>query len=135
MGAVVVKIGGREVTLASGEELVVSKLPVSAEAMFKADGIGRRSITKLENIGGGLHAATCEISILSVLSSTEHLNALRHPNSSLERNLHDRLMKTAAAVQTITQGHGAYRANRKQSTPAEPQRFARTGLEPVGYTR
>ena len=129
MGSVTVSVGDQVITLASGEEIVVADHALSNEDMYRADGIGRRDFRD-QMLPGGLHAARCDVSIFSLLANTDHLQALRHPGSALEKALAGKLLKTAAALQTITQTHGAYQARPRLTAPS---RFAQPGFIPVSY--
>lgn len=121
LGTVVLQVGKHKFELKSGEEVVISDHELTEDEQKKADGIGRRKFQKIA-LDGGIHATMCEVSISGVLTNTAHLEGLRNPASMVERNLKAKMMKTAAAVHTVTQSHGLYQSKARVFVPAKKAR-------------
>jgi hypothetical protein len=79
-------------------------------------------------LGNGINAATCEVSIISLMANVPHLRNIAHPVTAVEKRLSERMLKTAAALQQISAGKGAYFAKPATVSPA-----LRSNLLPVGY--
>ena len=97
-----------KITLAAGEEIVLSDHKLSDEHVQKLDGIGRRAGRQFR-LSSNVYASVCDASIISILTSTPYLSKLRHPACSAERQIAARMLKTASAVQTVTAYRGLYR--------------------------
>src|SRR5207253_2146332 len=80
-GRVDVVAGGKLIALNLGEEIVVSNHELTMDEQTKADGVGRRRFRN-HALGAGLHAAICDVSLISLLRESEHLGAVRHPRNS-----------------------------------------------------
>jgi hypothetical protein len=66
-----------------------------------------------------------------MLSNLSYLQTLVHPSSAIEKHIAARLMKTAAAIETVTTGHGAYRSKSNRPQSAHPG----SEFKAVNYTR
>jgi hypothetical protein len=108
-GDVTLHAGGRTIALAPGEEALVSHEVPGYDELNRADGIGRRD-SKTSALQGGLNLTMAEFSIVTMLGNVSHLQTLVHPVSAVERRISERMLKTAAALQQIKQGRGAYKA-------------------------
>lgn len=93
----------------SGEEVILSSASLTADEHLRADGVGRRNFRQVFS-AKNLCVTSCEFSIVSLIGNANHLRALSHPESSVERKISSHMMKTAAALQMLTAGKGAYQA-------------------------
>ncbi len=125
-GHVAVVVGRHSIALNPGHEAVIAHHELSAQDTRPADGVGRR-LVKTHEIEGGTHVAICDFSIVSLMSTADHMRALRQPSNSLERKLAERLVKTAAVLHQVTAGRGAYTGR------ARERRAAAGELVPVRY--
>jgi hypothetical protein len=102
---------GRSLYVDPGTELLVSMQAIDQMKLAPPDGIGRRRAKKMESIGR-LNIASADFSITSFLKEAPHMWKLCHPVSLDERRILQRIMKTAAAVQTMNSRYGPYRAKK-----------------------
>lgn len=104
MKSVKVHVGQSTVLLSGGEELVVS----SRMIVTTSDRISRRNSSKFPL--GQHFGAMSEFSIPSFISSSSYMTALAHPSSPTSKQLQQRMLKTAAALQFAVR-KGAYRSS------------------------
>ena len=99
-GDVRMECGERTITLAPGEELMISSAPIGARAM--SDAVGRRNLRTVE-LGTNLHGQLAEFSILSYLQNTQYI-------SQLDRNgkTFSKMLKTAAALHSLGRARTPY---------------------------
>jgi hypothetical protein len=120
-GKVSVLHGGKELTLAAGQELMLQhQSPTHHDALPK-DGIGRRQLTNFK-LASGAHAVTGDFSIVSALQSSSHFKPLRNSQMAQEkRALRDRILKTALCLNIVrgTRG-GFYMSSENQSQVPAP---------------
>jgi len=116
-GDVVVRVCAREILLAAGEELVLSNYILSNNEANKADGIGRRRVQQFQ-LGSGVYGTLCDVSLISMLTNTQYMQALKHPSNSALKQMAFRLLKTASAIQTVSSQKGAYQAGSKELAKA-----------------
>ena len=107
-----ISAAGQHVSLSPGREAVVSDHPLEACDVERADGVGRRGM-RAQTLPGSLYLATSEVSLVSMLTNLEHFQALRDPESSVEKQLARRLIKTAAVLNQVTASRGRYFAHAK----------------------
>ena len=107
-GTVSVALEGEIIDLNSGEELLVADHKPDVSDVEPADRIGRR-FTRMIKIGHNMHAGIRDFSILSLLLSNS-CSVSRHIRS--DKNLLERLVKTAATIDVVLKQRGAYKANR-----------------------
>jgi hypothetical protein len=129
-GHVTVVTGGKTIELSLGQELVVSDRPLDSDDLSKADGVGRRTFRTI-TLGSGLYASVCEVSLISLISQAEHMEAIRHPHTALEKKIAAELIRSAAALQVVTQGRGGYQARPRERKLDE----ANEPFKPVRYTQ
>lgn len=108
-GDVYFRTSNGRVVLEAGEELTISAKPIKHGDLLKADGIGRRGI-KTFSIQDSTYAAVCDVSLVTVLSSAKHFEQIKNAKSAKEREILNRILKTASALQTITARRGNYLA-------------------------
>ena len=113
-GEVSVTVGGVTIGVTSGEEVIVSAHALSAGEQGSPDGVGRRFFRELPHVHG-FHVYSCEVSLVSLLGVPE-LAAVKYPATSVERRAAARLLRTAAAVSVVTNGHGPYIAQTRRKT-------------------
>ncbi|MBX9722948.1 MAG: hypothetical protein K2X81_16215, partial [Candidatus Obscuribacterales bacterium] len=117
-----IKIANKKINLSAGEEILISAEEIKHTHVSKADGVGRRGI-KHYQFAEKLYVSTCEFSIFTMLSSTQHLQSLRHPNSAIERKIANRMLKMSSALETVTRYRGAFQAQpavRKENNKLGP---------------
>jgi hypothetical protein len=102
---------GRSLYVDPGTELLVSMQAIDETKLAPADGVGRRRAKKMESVGR-LNVASADFSITSFLKEAPHMWKLCHPVSMDEKRILQRIMKTAAAVQTMNNRYGPYRAKK-----------------------
>jgi hypothetical protein len=123
-GHVEITLGGRKFKVAPGEELLVTTSAPSADQLVPPDGIGRRSATTVALAGSG-HATISQFSIVSFLQNADYLADVRSGSSPTHKKAREQLLKTAAAIHTLTAGkQGGYTAKPKQARPAKYDRLA-----------
>jgi hypothetical protein len=126
-GDVVIEVAGKKLSVAPGQEMIVSNRMLGMEDHLKADGVGRRSFHTYA-LSSNLYVSECDVSIISLLNNVEHLKQLKHPKAATEKRLSAALLKTAASVEMITRYRGAYRA-RCLEAPSN----SRSEFTPVNY--
>jgi hypothetical protein len=127
-GDVTVEVGGRTITMAPGEEIIISERMLQNNDRLKADGIGRRHFID-GALANGLYVTTCDISIISMMTNAQHLQSLRHPTTPMEKGITAKLLTGAAAVQTVTQSRGAYQSRQRETNNKQSE------YTPVDYVR
>lgn len=127
-GHVKVVAGGRSMAMHPGQEIVISSHALAPEEQGRADGVGRRRFQTC-SIGEGLHASTCDFSLVSYMANVGHMRCIKHPRTAIEKRIASDLMTTAAALSIVTDKLGAYTArpveNRTEASDSE--------FSPVGY--
>ncbi len=107
-GTVKVNVIGKILTLNSGEELVVSNHKPDNSEIRPADGLGRRNTHTVAL--GNKYVTVSDFSIVSMVSNHETLYALHNSGQNQDRQLIDRMLKTAATVDMVLRYRGAYSA-------------------------
>jgi hypothetical protein len=107
----------KPIEVKQSQELLLCAGELTDDKLIPPDGIGRRRNQKLD-LGKNLHGAFSDFSMASFLEQSAHVTIIKHPISSSDKDLHDKFFKSAAAVQTISNQYGPYRAapklNRKR---------------------
>jgi hypothetical protein len=104
---VTVSVAGKTVTADAAEEIMISRERLSSRDYIGTDGLGRRRLNYFA-LPGDLYGVHSEISIVSMMSNLDYLKALRNPSNDVERNIANRLLKSAACVQEAMKSHGGY---------------------------
>jgi hypothetical protein len=117
-------VDGRSITLAPGQEVLVSSNV--GEGQTKADGIGRRNFRQFSS--DAKFVGICEVSLITVLSNRAELKALRAPRTVSEKRLAESLLRTAAAVCVLTQNRGPFHA-----VPKDARHEHKSQYKPVSY--
>ena len=117
-GHVSVQEGEDTLPLHPGQEIFVAKRVVEDSDKTPPDGVGRRKFTDLL-LKDGTKAIMSDYSIMSFLA-VEHLLALRRSSDPKDRDIVERILKTAAAVQSLTASSGMYTA-----VPRAPRKIRR----------
>jgi hypothetical protein len=123
---VTITTGTRTIPLAVAEEAVISDHVLSRDECYRPDGIGRRD-TDQYPLGDGLTLTISEVSLTSFLATAQHIKPLRQARTPSNKSTAFRLIKTAAALQQLTQHKGSYTARQRPSSTHQPN------LVPVGY--
>ncbi len=90
-----------------GEELVISRQPLTTSEILPPDGIGRR-LVKLVASKSALHFASSEFSIASFLMYSPAAREMRKSHDHFASLVLSHMMKTHAAMQIATHAHGGY---------------------------
>lgn len=104
-----VNFADQDMQLSPGEEILVSTRHLDDGQLMPPDGIGRRRHQKFER-EGQVHFATCDFSIVSFLNEGLHVEKIHHPVSFEDRQILEKMLKNAAAVQTVSGQNGFYRS-------------------------
>jgi len=120
-GDVSLLVDKHKITLGPGQEALITDHSPTAEDTTPKDGIGRRDAHPKRS-DSGIFVTLADFSMVSMIDSADHLRLVRRPRSARERQLLQHLLKTAAAVETLTRAKGPYRALPKSapSRPSEP---------------
>src|SRR5262249_5811512 len=112
--------GSRKFDLSPGQEAFITDHEPTKEDTSPRDGVGRRRITTTK-VRDDLFVSFADISIVTVIHSADHLRVLSQPNAAAERKILERLIRTAAALDTATRAKGPYRAvPRNRPEPKSP---------------
>lgn len=109
-GDVSLNIAGRKIDVCPGEEFVISESAVTEHNLQFSDGVGRRE-SKQHGIFDGRHVSSSEVSLLTLITETEQLHALRNPIHPFEQRVQARILKTASAINVLRASHGAYKGS------------------------
>jgi hypothetical protein len=112
-GHTTVRLAGKSISLAPGQELLVSTRKPTKELLAPADGVGRRMVSQ-HSLMSDLHIAVSDISLVSYLQNAHFLSHLRASTSPVEKRMLGALLKTAASIETVTRARGAYTARPKK---------------------
>lgn len=107
-GHVSILEGDQSLPLHPGQEILITKREIEESDKKPPDGIGRRFIEELK-LKDGARAIMSDYSIMSFLV-VEHLQQLRRSPDPKDQNIIKRILKTAAAVQSLTASRGSYTA-------------------------
>lgn len=94
------------------EELVLSSRKLSDSDVFTADGIGRRRVEDIK-MKSSINGIRCDFSMISFLHQCDHVAGVRRALNGDMKDLRERILKTASAVQIVTSKYGTYRASAK----------------------
>jgi hypothetical protein len=104
---VTVSVAGKTLAADAGEEIMISRQRMSSQEYMGIDGIGRRRL-HFFSLPGDLHGVRSEVSIVSIMANLEYLKILGNPGNDVEKNIANRLVKSAACVQEAMKSHGTY---------------------------
>ncbi len=105
-----VEIAGRKLQISPGQELLITNAKPSSEQITPADGIGRRQVSS-HQLSEKAHITVSDFSIISFVQNTSYLGSIKNSKSAEKQKLINSLLKTAAAIHTVTGGkRGAYTA-------------------------
>ena len=113
-GDVTVVVGSERLSLAAGEELIISPNLLNEPEKQKSDGVGRRNFSQFK-FASGMHGTFCDVSLISMLCNVPHLRGLSHPTNGTEKQVLGKMLKAACSVQTVTSKRGAYKSSPKLS--------------------
>jgi hypothetical protein len=102
-GHVSVMAGSQLIALQPGEEICVFD---PDDKPLQTDSISRRACKTYSF--GTVHATIADVSISSLLTNSECMRALYRPSTSLEKQIANKILKTAAVVQQVTSNRGPY---------------------------
>jgi hypothetical protein len=99
--------GSRSISLMIGQEITISSSPIQVDDIMRDDGIGRRNI-KRTAFGNGLSMASCEVSMLALLSRSELMKPIRQQQTDVHKRLAYQMIKLTAILENLTRSHGRY---------------------------
>jgi len=112
--------GDRTLNVAPGEEFMASSHDLSDTDVYVPDGVARRRDERVK-LTEKLFGAHCEFSMVSFFNAAPYVQPLKKATTGDDKVMLDKVLKTAASLFTVTQGHGAYRSvsriTRKRTNP------------------
>jgi hypothetical protein len=112
--------GERTLNVSPGEEFTAAPHDISETDIYIPDGVARRRDERIK-LTEKLFGAHCEFSMVSFFNAAPYVQPLKRASAGDDKVMLDRILKTAASLFTVTQGHGAYRSvsriTRKRSNP------------------
>jgi hypothetical protein len=112
-GHVMAVCGEQTLDVGSGQEILLASHEITDDDQIPQDGVSRRKTEKLADLSPGIHGASCDFSITTYLNETPHAQPIRHAAIGEERLILDKMLKSAAAVYTVTQGRGVYSSKKR----------------------
>lgn len=103
---------GEKLQVSPSEELVLSLRKLSDSDVFTSDGIGRRRVEDIK-MKSSINGIRCDFSMISFLHQCDHVATVRRALNGDMKDLRERILKTASAVQIVTSKYGTYRASAK----------------------
>lgn len=97
----------KHVRLGPGHEVLVTDHSPDYREIAQEDEIGRRTI-KVHQVGGGRVVTTAEFSLLHALERDPLLYSVFQDPQEKDRQLKERIVKTAAVLNLVTARHGYY---------------------------
>lgn len=97
----------KHVRLGPGHEVLVTDHAPDYREIAQEDEIGRRTI-KVHQVGSGRAVTTAEFSLLHALERDALLSSVFHDPQDRDRQLKERIVKTAAVLNLVTARHGYY---------------------------
>jgi hypothetical protein len=101
--------GDRSFAVTPGQEMMVAAHEIEQADLNPPDGVGRRRGEKI-SIDHQLYGASSDFSMISFLNEAPHVQAIKHAVSGDYKLTLEKILKTAAVVQTISSRYGAYRS-------------------------
>lgn len=116
-----IKVENGTIPVAPGQEVLLTGAEPREFERHPYDGIGRRGTVSYKM--GKTHLTISDFSIISLLQNADYLSELKASKNNSERRILSKVLKTAAAVQTLTAGkRGAYNAKPKVPGSMKHQR-------------
>jgi len=108
-GTIVVKIDGRLIALNAGEELLITDHQLDRSEIHPGDGLGRRnSVTRAY---GDHYTSISDFAIITFMANSDLVTRLATSSTSTNKQIIARMLKAAAAVESVTKYRGAYSTN------------------------
>lgn len=123
-GHVEVHCAEQPIKLSAGQELLIESHAIEEKDIYPADGIGRRR-TESVNLKNKLFGSTCDFSMISYLNECDHVLEIKRALDEDMKDLRERILKTASALQTITAHHGNYRATSRALRKRVPRQSSK----------
>lgn len=117
-GDVTVIVGKHKLPVPPGEEVMVSDHVPTKDDMAPKDGVARRKPVA-KPLEDKMHVTVSDFNILSLLVSADYLKPIKKPFWSQEKSALEKLIQTAAAIETITQSKGGYTGSPRATTPKQ----------------
>ena len=105
---VILRVGGRSIKCAAGEELVVgNELPTVMNEM-KNDGVGRRNVKAIEALGANILINKSEFSLTAFMQYSPIMRALYNSKDESDKQLLADVIKMDAVLSVVTSKRGNY---------------------------
>ena len=127
-GDLQMNVEGSKVDLPPGTEVLISD-QLNEEDLLPADGVGRRNCTQ-QALPSGKTLAIQSVSLISLLSNSKDLEAIRNPQTEHARKLHSQFLKTAAALHQVEGNKGPFRGR----SPEKPSPLRKEEFLPVAHS-
>lgn len=119
-GDVMVLAGKNKLPVPPGEEVMVSDHMPTKDDTNPKDGVARRNPTT-KPLEDRLSVTVTDFNILSLIVSADYLKPIKKPFWSQERSALEKLIQTAAAIETVTHSKGGYQGAPRATTPKQPK--------------
>lgn len=119
-GDVTVVVGKHKLPVPPGEEVMVSDHTPTQDDTNPKDGVARRNPTT-KPLEDKLSVTVTDFNILSLIVSADYLKPIKKPFWSQERQALEKLIQTAAAIETVTRSKGGYQGAPRATTPKQPK--------------
>ncbi len=107
MNAIVVTAGNDPIKVSVGQEVMLAPHTTHLQVAAKEDGLGRRHVVDAQ-LPNGHAMSRSEFSHMTLIEKSHILAKLVQSKSPADKQLADKLIKTAACLMTVTGAHGAY---------------------------
>ena len=105
---VMMRVGGRSLKCAAGQEMVVGNEIPSVVNEMKSDGVGRRNVRAIETLSGNVLINKSEYSMTSFMQFSPIMRALYNSKNEGDKQLLSDLIKMDAVLQLVTGKRGTY---------------------------
>ncbi|MBX9878724.1 MAG: hypothetical protein K2Y22_09735 [Candidatus Obscuribacterales bacterium] len=105
--AIVITVGNNPLKLSVGQEVILAPNTAHLQAALQKESLGRRHVVDAE-LPNGHSMSRSEFSHIGLMEQSHVLSKLIQSKSPADKQLADKLVKTAACLMTVTGAHGAY---------------------------
>jgi hypothetical protein len=117
-------VDGHKISLAPGQEMLLTASTPTESELSPADGVGRR-ILSTNAVKEGVYVTISDFSIISYVQNAGYLQSLRTVSGDNDKRILNSLLKTAAAIQTLSGAKkGAYKAKPVAQRSGDPAKVA-----------
>ncbi len=105
---VIMRIGGRSIKCAAGEELVIGNELPHVMTEMKNDGVGRRNVRAIEALGANILINKSEFSLTALMQYSPIMRALYASKNEGDKQLLADVIKMDAVLSLVTAKRGSY---------------------------